>query len=155
MTSTKGNEFEDYCLKRELLMGIFEMGWEKPSPIQVSNTNTAQVWHCLQGSLLYFCKNADIDVTFVISLGQIHCSSWLLPYPVWHSNDWTYLSFKRRKASPLLCQEEISWLGPRMAQEKVEPTLFLCWNELTWRRITSRVRFCGLSEQLQWKSQKL
>lgn len=35
MTATKGNEFEDYCLKRELLMGIFEMGWEKPSPIQV------------------------------------------------------------------------------------------------------------------------
>ncbi len=35
VTSTKGNEFEDYCLKRELLMGIFEMGWEKPSPIQV------------------------------------------------------------------------------------------------------------------------
>lgn len=25
----KGNEFEDYCLKWELLMGIFEMGWEK------------------------------------------------------------------------------------------------------------------------------
>lgn len=36
VTSTKGNEFEDYCLKRELLMGIFEMGWEKPSPVQVS-----------------------------------------------------------------------------------------------------------------------
>lgn len=35
VNSTKGNEFEDYCLKRELLMGIFEMGWEKPSPIQV------------------------------------------------------------------------------------------------------------------------
>uniref|UniRef100_A0A674DA38 RNA helicase n=1 Tax=Salmo trutta TaxID=8032 RepID=A0A674DA38_SALTR len=34
VTSTKGNEFEDYCLKRELLMGIFEMGWEKPSPVQ-------------------------------------------------------------------------------------------------------------------------
>uniref|UniRef100_A0A2K5E5J8 RNA helicase n=1 Tax=Aotus nancymaae TaxID=37293 RepID=A0A2K5E5J8_AOTNA len=34
VTSTKGNEFEDYCLKRELLMGIFETGWEKPSPIQ-------------------------------------------------------------------------------------------------------------------------
>jgi ATP-dependent RNA helicase DDX6/DHH1 len=29
VTSTKGNEFEDYCLKRELLIGIFEMGWEK------------------------------------------------------------------------------------------------------------------------------
>lgn len=34
MTSTKGNDFEDYCLKRELLMGIFEKGFEKPSPIQ-------------------------------------------------------------------------------------------------------------------------
>jgi ATP-dependent RNA helicase DDX6/DHH1 len=34
VTETKGNEFEDYCLHRELLMGIFEKGWEKPSPIQ-------------------------------------------------------------------------------------------------------------------------
>lgn len=32
--ATKGNEFEDYFLKRELLMGIFEKGYEKPSPIQ-------------------------------------------------------------------------------------------------------------------------
>jgi len=34
VTATKGHEFEDYCLKRELLMGIFEKGWEGPSPIQ-------------------------------------------------------------------------------------------------------------------------
>jgi len=34
VTETKGNEFEDFCLKRELLMGVFEKGWEKPSPIQ-------------------------------------------------------------------------------------------------------------------------
>ncbi|KAI4463084.1 Helicase conserved C-terminal domain [Popillia japonica] len=34
VTSTRGNEFEEFCLKRELLMGIFEKGWEKPSPIQ-------------------------------------------------------------------------------------------------------------------------
>jgi len=34
VTDTKGNEFEDFCLRRELLMGIFEKGWEKPSPIQ-------------------------------------------------------------------------------------------------------------------------
>eukprot|EP01071_Lankesteria_metandrocarpae_P006328 Lankesteria_metandrocarpae@DN4319_c0_g1_i1.p1 len=34
VTRTKGNEFEDYFLKRELLMGIFEKGYEKPSPIQ-------------------------------------------------------------------------------------------------------------------------
>jgi len=30
----KGNEFEDYFLKRELLMGIYEKGFERPSPIQ-------------------------------------------------------------------------------------------------------------------------
>ncbi|KAK9473180.1 ATP-dependent RNA helicase dhh1 [Dipodascopsis tothii] len=34
VTGTKGNDFEDYYLKRELLMGIFEAGFEKPSPIQ-------------------------------------------------------------------------------------------------------------------------
>ena len=34
VTGTKGNEFEDYYLKRELLMGIYEKGFEKPSPIQ-------------------------------------------------------------------------------------------------------------------------
>ncbi|KAK1352832.1 DEAD-box ATP-dependent RNA helicase 8 [Heracleum sosnowskyi] len=32
--ATKGNEFDDYFLKRELLMGIYERGFEKPSPIQ-------------------------------------------------------------------------------------------------------------------------
>lgn len=31
---TKGRSFEDFYLKRELLMGIFEAGFEKPSPIQ-------------------------------------------------------------------------------------------------------------------------
>eukprot|EP00911_Craspedida_sp_UC1_P002134 UC1_evm1s1641 len=34
VTNTKGNEFEDFYLKRELLMGIFEKGFEKPSPVQ-------------------------------------------------------------------------------------------------------------------------
>ena len=34
VTNTKGNEFEDYFLKRELLMGIYEKGFESPSPIQ-------------------------------------------------------------------------------------------------------------------------
>ncbi|OEH76277.1 ATP-dependent rna [Cyclospora cayetanensis] len=34
VTQTKGNEFEDYFLKRDLLKGIFEKGFEKPSPIQ-------------------------------------------------------------------------------------------------------------------------
>ena len=30
----KGYEFQDYGLRRELLIGIFEHGFEKPSPIQ-------------------------------------------------------------------------------------------------------------------------
>ncbi|KAJ8902247.1 hypothetical protein NDN08_006654 [Rhodosorus marinus] len=34
VTKTKGSDFEDYYLRRELLMGIFTMGFEKPSPVQ-------------------------------------------------------------------------------------------------------------------------
>ncbi|CAG2119586.1 unnamed protein product, partial [Medioppia subpectinata] len=34
VTNTRGNEFDEFCLNRELLMGIFEKGWERPSPIQ-------------------------------------------------------------------------------------------------------------------------
>nr|CAH8831350.1 unnamed protein product [Trichobilharzia regenti] len=35
--SEKGNTFEDFCLKRDLLKGIYEKGWESPSPIQESS----------------------------------------------------------------------------------------------------------------------
>ncbi|MCP9258355.1 ATP-dependent RNA helicase DHH1 [Dirofilaria immitis] len=41
VTDTKGIEFEDFCLKRPLLMGIFEKGWEKPSPIQEASISIA------------------------------------------------------------------------------------------------------------------
>lgn len=34
VSATKGTDFEDYCLSRELLKGVFEYGWDKPSPIQ-------------------------------------------------------------------------------------------------------------------------
>lgn len=34
VTRTKGNDWEDYDIKRELLMGIFQKGWDKPSPVQ-------------------------------------------------------------------------------------------------------------------------
>jgi ATP-dependent RNA helicase DDX6/DHH1 len=34
VTATKGNEFEDYMLNRDLLLGIYENGYERPSPIQ-------------------------------------------------------------------------------------------------------------------------
>jgi ATP-dependent RNA helicase DDX6/DHH1 len=31
--ATSEHEWEDYLLKRELLKGLFEMGWDNPSPI--------------------------------------------------------------------------------------------------------------------------
>lgn len=34
VTATRGLEFDEFYLKRELMMGIFEAGFEKPSPIQ-------------------------------------------------------------------------------------------------------------------------
>jgi ATP-dependent RNA helicase DDX6/DHH1 len=34
VTATKGLEFEEMDIRRELLMGIFEAGFERPSPIQ-------------------------------------------------------------------------------------------------------------------------
>ncbi|EAR94198.1 DEAD/DEAH-box helicase (macronuclear) [Tetrahymena thermophila SB210] len=34
VTATKGTDFEDYGLKIELLRGIVEKGWDKPSPVQ-------------------------------------------------------------------------------------------------------------------------
>jgi ATP-dependent RNA helicase DDX6/DHH1 len=33
VTSRKGNTWEDFFLKREVLMGLYEMGFESPSPI--------------------------------------------------------------------------------------------------------------------------
>ncbi|EZG82130.1 putative DEAD box ATP-dependent RNA helicase [Gregarina niphandrodes] len=34
VTKTRGTSFDDFFLNRELLMGIYDMGFEKPSPIQ-------------------------------------------------------------------------------------------------------------------------
>lgn len=34
VTNTKGISWDSFCLKKELLMGIFEKGYEKPSPVQ-------------------------------------------------------------------------------------------------------------------------
>ncbi|GFE54934.1 ATP-dependent RNA helicase [Babesia ovis] len=45
VTKTKGSDFEDYFLKRELLMGIFEKGFEKPSPIQEESIPVALAGH--------------------------------------------------------------------------------------------------------------
>ncbi|GBE60760.1 ATP-dependent RNA helicase [Babesia ovata] len=45
VTKTKGSQFEDYFLKRELLMGIFEKGFEAPSPIQEESIPVALAGH--------------------------------------------------------------------------------------------------------------
>ncbi|KAF7002586.1 hypothetical protein CFC21_018059 [Triticum aestivum] len=58
VTATKGNEFEDYFLKRELLMGIYEKGFERPSPIQEESIPIA-----LTGSdILARAKNGTVVI---------------------------------------------------------------------------------------------
>jgi ATP-dependent RNA helicase DDX6/DHH1 len=34
VTATQGASFDDFALTREMLMGIYEAGFEQPSPIQ-------------------------------------------------------------------------------------------------------------------------
>lgn len=41
VTKTSGHAFEDYGLRRPLLLGIFEKGWEHPSPVQEESIPTA------------------------------------------------------------------------------------------------------------------
>lgn len=38
-------EFEDFSLSRDLLKGIFEKGWERPSPIQEASIGIALSGH--------------------------------------------------------------------------------------------------------------
>lgn len=33
VTATKGHDFEEYFLKEDLMMGIVEKGFDKPSPV--------------------------------------------------------------------------------------------------------------------------
>ena len=64
VTQTKGRDFEDFFLKRELLMGIFEKGFEKPSPIQeeaipimLQNRNGKYGLHSPSIELIYIIGN--------------------------------------------------------------------------------------------------
>lgn len=53
VTDTKGLDFEQFGLSRNLLKGIFEKGWEQPSPIQ-----EASIAHALSGQdILARAKN--------------------------------------------------------------------------------------------------
>ena len=56
MTRTRGYDFEDYMLKRELLMGIFEKGFEKPSPIQEEAIPTILQGECSRARLAAFAR---------------------------------------------------------------------------------------------------
>ena len=56
MTATKGNEFEDYFLKRELLAGIYEKGFERPSPIQEESIPIALTGYAAQLPVLCVCS---------------------------------------------------------------------------------------------------
>jgi len=51
--TSKNIDFKDFVLKRELLMGIYEKGWEEPSPIQAESIPVA----LLGGDLLARAKN--------------------------------------------------------------------------------------------------
>lgn len=79
VTKTKGNEFADYFLKRELLMGIFEKGFERPSPIQEETIPIALVGKDVlarakngtgkTGAFVIPClQKADPDMTSIQSL---------------------------------------------------------------------------------------
>jgi ATP-dependent RNA helicase DDX6/DHH1 len=41
VTNTRGLDFEEFSLSRDLLKGIFEKGWERPSPIQEASIGIA------------------------------------------------------------------------------------------------------------------
>ena len=56
VTKTQGKEFQDFGLKRELLMGIYEKGFERPSPIQVRGHSAM---HC------FFVHNMSPDHEFI------------------------------------------------------------------------------------------
>ena len=115
VTDTKGNEFEDFCLKRELLMvfiiithlwilrghesglnlltqGIFEKGWEKPSPIQEASIPIA-----LSG------RSVALECSLIVMINDVFSGTF--------------------------------WQEQRTELERLEPTLFPAWNRSTLARI--------------------
>ena len=67
VTRTKGNDFDDFYLKRELLMGIFEKGFEKPSPIQEETIPIALAGRYATNNL---CVTMSRDVCVCVSLAR-------------------------------------------------------------------------------------
>lgn len=86
VTATKGNEFEDYFLKRELLMGIYEKGFERPSPIQEESIPIALTGSDIlarakngTGKTAAFCipalEKIDVEKNAIQGESSIHCFS--------------------------------------------------------------------------------
>lgn len=67
VTKTRGSEFEDYFLKRELLMGIFEKGFEAPSPIQEESIPVALAGH----DILARAKNGTGELYTLVLLAYL------------------------------------------------------------------------------------
>lgn len=60
---TKGQDFSDYFLKRELLMGIYEKGFEKPSPIQVGRGGRQWMKEAMLDDPSSSCSSPNPDTT--------------------------------------------------------------------------------------------
>ncbi|KAH9535070.1 hypothetical protein CY35_17G035000 [Sphagnum magellanicum] len=85
VTATKGTEFGDFFLKRELLMGIYEKGFERPSPIQEESIPIA-----LTGSDIIARAKNGTGKTAAFSIPAIekidtntNCIQVLLLVPTW------------------------------------------------------------------------
>ena len=76
MTNTKGNSFEDYYLKRELFMGIFEKGWEDPSPIQEESIPVALVGRDILARCVMFCIAATAARQIVRTCVLLDAGCW-------------------------------------------------------------------------------
>jgi ATP-dependent RNA helicase DDX6/DHH1 len=92
VTATKGNEFEDYFLKRELLMGIYEKGFERPSPIQEESIPIALTGSDIlarakngTGKTAAFCIPAleKIDPENNAIQGQLFFHTFKLEFSIW------------------------------------------------------------------------
>ena len=95
VTATKGNEFEDYFLKRERLMGIYEKGFERPSPIQEESIPIALTGSDIlarakngTGKTAAFCipalEKIDQDNNVIQGFDLNHLISLLIIVTVWY-----------------------------------------------------------------------
>jgi hypothetical protein len=71
VTATQGSSFEDFGLRRELLMGIYTVGFEKPSPIQETSIPQALAGR----DILARAKNGTGKVSLSLAIGPIELAA--------------------------------------------------------------------------------